>query len=114
MNNKQIKFYPDFYQLHSYTWQGKFPDTSPFKHPAAAYHSDKPLLVGEFSTVCSESKNPVKNYRYLYESGYAGALAWQEIENEGGKGCSDKKAEADAGMQAVGHLTTHGHVRVKI
>src|SRR5687767_9037413 len=93
-----ILVYLDFYQLHSYTWQGKYSDGSPFNHKNADYKSTKPLVLGEFATSCSESKDAVKNYQYIYDSGYSGALAWQY--NEGGD-CSDKRTDMDKGMAAI-------------
>jgi len=101
----------DFHQLHSYTWQGKFSEWSPFKKASSAYKSTKPLIVGEFSTDCSESKNAAQNYKQLYDSGYAGALDWQY--NEGG-GCADKQSVSNEGMNTIKDMTTNGKIRVKI
>ncbi len=55
---------------------GKFSENSPFKKVSSAYKSHKPIIVGEFSTDCSESKNSAQNYKLLYNTGYAGALSW--------------------------------------
>ena len=101
----------DFYQLHSYTWQGKFADTSPFKKHNSDYKSDKPIIVGEFATSCSESKNAANNYKYIYESGYEGALSWQY--NEGGD-CADKRGQADEGMAAIKDMSSNGKIRIKL
>ena len=67
-------------------------------------------MIGEFATVCSESHDSVKNFKYLYDSDYSGALAWQEM----GDSCSDKSAVVDSGISAIAHLTTHGHIKVNI
>jgi mannan endo-1,4-beta-mannosidase len=101
----------DFYQLHSYTWQGKFSDTSPFHKKASDFNADKPILMGEFATVCSESKDAVKNYQYLYDNGYVGALSWQY--NEGGD-CADKRSSSDSGMASIKDMTSHGSIRIKM
>jgi len=101
----------DFYQVHSYTWQGKFSDFSPFKAKESAYGLNKPLIVGEFSTACSESNNAATNYKLLYDSGYAGALSWQY--NEGGD-CTEHHQQSHDGMKAIMTMTNNGVVKVTI
>jgi hypothetical protein len=46
------------------------------KKNAADYELDKPLIIGEFSTDCSESKNAITNYKHGYNGGYSGIFAW--------------------------------------
>jgi len=101
----------DFYQFHSYVWQGKFATNSPFKHRASDYNLDKPIIVGEFATSCSESKDSVNNYKYLYDNGYHGALSWQY--NEGGD-CADHKDVTDRGMNAIKDMTSNGKIRINL
>nr|ADU33333.1 glycoside hydrolase family protein 5 [Gastrophysa viridula] len=101
----------DFYQLHSYTWNGAFSTSSPFKNAAAAFKSDKPIVVGEFATCCSELQDSAKNYQYLYNSGFSGALSWQY--NEGGN-CADPKSVIDQGMSAIKDYTYNGNVHVTL
>ena len=101
----------DFYQFHSYVWQGKYATNSPFKHKASDYYLDKPVIVGEFSTSCSESKDAVDNYNYVYKSGYNGAMSWQY--NEGGE-CSDHKDAINKGMNAIKDLDSNGKIRFNL
>lgn len=101
----------DFYQIHTYTWQGKYSEYSAMLKTAADYKLDKPIVVGEFATACSESKDAAKNYQHIYNSGFAGALNWQY--NEGGD-CSDTRAQADQGMKAISSLTTNGAIKITL
>ena len=103
--------YTDFYQLHSYTWKGKYATNSPFKHKASDYKLDKPIVVGEFATSCSESNSSVHNYKYLYDSGYNGALSWQY--NEGG-GCADRKEVINKGMNGIKDLNSNGKIKIHL
>ncbi len=63
-------------QIHTYTYQGKYSDGSVMKKNAADYKLNKPLIIGEFSTDCSESKSGPTNYEHAYNGGFAGVLAW--------------------------------------
>lgn len=101
----------DFYQIHSYTWQGKYSDYSVMKVNASALALDKAILIGEFSTDCSESKSATDNFKHAYNGGYAGILSWQY--NEGGD-CSDKQTAQNQGMTAIKDMTTNGKIRVTI
>ena len=87
-----------------------FNTCSPFKKTNAFYNLDKPIVVGEFSTPCSESMDPVKNYKYLYINGsYAGALSWHYKETGD---CTDTRVKIDQGMNAIKTLTSNGKIRV--
>jgi mannan endo-1,4-beta-mannosidase len=101
----------DFYQFHTYTSQGKYGEFSTMKKSSSVYNLDKPLIIGEFSTDCSESKNAVTNYKHAYDGGFAGVLAWQY--NEGGD-CSDKQAAMDQGMASIKDMTTNGKIKITI
>jgi len=81
------------------------------KKMADFYKLDKPVIIGEFSTDCSESKNAAQNYKHAYDGGFAGVLAWQY--NEGGD-CSDKQTSMDQGMSAIKDMTTNGKIKIKI
>jgi hypothetical protein len=69
-------FIIDIIQFHAYTWQGKFSQWSPMKIPAANYKLNKPIIIGEMSIRCSESKNLHQCSSHGYDSGYAGILSW--------------------------------------
>jgi hypothetical protein len=72
----------DFYMFHFYPDQG--PASSPFHHPASYWELDKPIVIGEFraedpyNTVDAE-----QGYKFLYDSGYAGGLAWTWTGHDG-------------------------------
>jgi hypothetical protein len=78
----------DFYQVHYYDWGGTA--LSPFHHPALYWALDKPIVIGEFS-----AKGPiagvttVQAYNYLYDNGYAGAMAWTWTNHDGHGGVKD-------------------------
>jgi hypothetical protein len=42
------------------------------KRKASELKLDKPVIIGEFSTECSETKNATKNFEFAYQSGYSG------------------------------------------
>lgn len=76
----------DFYSVHYYPeWFDE--TTSPFHHPADYWELDKPIVVGEFPAAglrdIGHGYLPRRKlmyapntYGYLFENGYAGALAW--------------------------------------
>lgn len=76
----------DIQQMHTYSWEGAFASTSPFKVHESEYDLDKPLIIGEFSQDCSENDDITEHFNYAYYHGYAGVWSWQA--NEGGH-CSD-------------------------
>jgi hypothetical protein len=76
----------DFYSVHYYP---EYFDetTSPFHNPASHWDLDKPIVVGEFPAAGLRDIGfgylprrslaySVQTYPYLFENGYAGALAW--------------------------------------
>ncbi len=68
----------DFYTVHYYDWD----DTSPFLHPYSHWNLDKPLVIAEFFTNCKYCSAKNENHKTLYQSGYAGAMGWQYIEEQ--------------------------------
>lgn len=101
----------DFYQIHTYSWQGQWSEHSPFKVDAGAYNLDKPLVIGEFASVCSQGETPEQLFRYAYDKGYSGALSWQY--NAGGD-CSDSQDLQNRGMREIQTLSYNGLVNVDI
>ncbi|VEN63953.1 unnamed protein product [Callosobruchus maculatus] len=101
----------DFYALHSYTWEGRYQPTSPFKHNFDFYNSKKPYLMEEFSTTNSESHSPSWNYHHIYEGGYVGILSWQY--NQWGKWVDSKESMFE-GMASIRNLTSHGKIDIKL
>jgi len=101
--------YIDFYQMHTYTYNGAYSAWSPMKKSASNYGLDKPLVIGEFATVCSELKDSVKNFQYGYNNGYVGILSWQY--NAQGD-CSDSASSQNTGMSANKNGGSNGAVRI--
>lgn len=70
----------DYYQVHFYKHFRRA--LSPFAHPAEYWQLDKPIVIGEFwaETGTEEEGTDVpadEFYTRLFETGYAGAWAWQ-------------------------------------
>ena len=66
----------DFYQMHTYSWQGNFASSSPMKNTFSGYGVVKPLVVGEFDQQDGGGMTIQALYQYVYKSGYQGAWAW--------------------------------------
>lgn len=69
--------YLDFYQLHYYRWMGRHTSRSLIDNPASFYKLDKPLVLGEFSQSGTDGMTIEQMYHHAYDTGYAGAWAWQ-------------------------------------
>lgn len=85
----------DFYQMHTYANGGNWNPNAPFKVSAGSYGLDKPLVIGEYASVCAGGESIQQLYQYAYNNGYSGAWAWQY--NAGGE-CSDTQATQNNGM----------------
>ncbi|MBN1648376.1 MAG: discoidin domain-containing protein [Spirochaetales bacterium] len=88
----------DFYQFHYYPSQAG-ESMSPFHNPASHWQLDKPILIGEFP---ARGIRPIgkgfqpktqltteEAYRYAFDNGYAGALAWTWTNHDGFGGVLD-------------------------
>lgn len=64
----------DFYCVHYYDWGGTA--ISPFHHWKGYWALDKQLVVAEFAIKNTFGIPKEKLYDTLYQTGYAGALAW--------------------------------------
>jgi len=75
----------DFYQIHSYPWNNKFEDQSPFgNHDSDYYQLDKPLVVGEFPNDDDNAGFSVPQlYEYAYNHGFDGAWCWAAVDDDG-------------------------------
>ena len=84
----------DFYQMHTYnTDMG-----APFESNAEAFGLDKPLVIGEFSSVKSESTHSITTeYQYAFDNGYSGVWDWSLLGGDG----NDDKATAVKGMKQL-------------
>jgi hypothetical protein len=68
----------DFYSVHYYVGIDPSNPTSisPFHHPASVWGLGKPIVVAEFAIQNTLGVPKESLYDTLYQSGYAGALAW--------------------------------------
>lgn len=89
----------DFYQMHTYAWDGTFGNYTPFRVPAASYLLDKPLVIGEFSYVCGGGEDIDELWNLGYDLGYDGLWSWQY--NDDNTGCMDTREDQNLGMQAI-------------
>ena len=60
----------DFYQMHSYAWQGRFDDTKPLMVSNDKYGLDKPNVVGEFSQEGGDGRDITMMFEWAYTQGY--------------------------------------------
>ncbi|KAK3763449.1 hypothetical protein RRG08_053303 [Elysia crispata] len=71
----------DFFEFHTYSWEGKFDGVSPFKHDYEDYGITKPIVIGEFNEADGGGKTYTQLFDYAYRHGYAGAWSWSLIKN---------------------------------
>jgi len=90
--------YIDFYQMHSYDWGGYWSPNAPFTVDASDYELDKPIVIGEYASVCACGTPLDDLFEYAYTHGYHGGWTWQY--NAGGD-CTDSQ---DDQQRALGHL----------
>ncbi|RUS73413.1 hypothetical protein EGW08_018819 [Elysia chlorotica] len=69
----------DFYQFHSYSWQGKFDNVSPFLHQWRDYGTGKPIVIGEFNRQDGGGRTMNQLFEYVYRHGYSGAWSWDLV-----------------------------------
>jgi len=62
----------DFWQIHSYAYNGKFNSQAPFEHEAKDYGLDRPIVVGEFNDDENHGGGHDSEwlYNYVYRNGY--------------------------------------------
>lgn len=89
----------DFYQMHTYSWEGLWSEHTPFKESAANYQLDKPLVIGEFSKECSEGESVEHLWNHGYDQGYDGIWSWQYNYDNGH--CQDTREDQDLGMRTL-------------
>ncbi|BFZ24029.1 hypothetical protein BsWGS_27068 [Bradybaena similaris] len=95
----------DFWQFHSYDWQGNFDDVAPFKHSYSDYKTDRPILVGEFWEKSGGGLNINQLFEYIYNHGYAGAWSWDLV----GDGSVQRP-----GITHIKDYTSNGRIPVTI
>jgi len=92
----------DFYQMHTYSWNGNWNPNAPFRRQAADYQLDKPLVIGEFSSVCAEGEGIQWLWTQAHARGYNGIFSWQY--NLDGGHCQDSQAAQNQGMNFIRNL----------
>jgi len=86
----------DFNQIHSYAWGGSFTPQAPFRLSASQYQLERPVVIGEFSSVCSENMGIERIWTHAYDSGFGGAWSW--MYNLDNVTCQDTQADQNEGM----------------
>jgi len=102
----------DFYQIHTYAWNGKFESSAPMNKKASDYGLDKPLVIGEFASVCSQKHTPQQMYKHFYEKDYDGAWAWEMHDDH--SHCTDGKDKIFAGTLSIDGRTDHGKIKINL
>ncbi len=109
----------DFYSVHYYPEH--FDESlSPFHHPASYWELDKPIVVGEFPAAGLRNLGfgylprrqlpySIHTYPYLFENGYAGALAWSYTDSQHGG-----MLDASSGMLRLANFYDAAAVTVDI
>ena len=60
----------DFYQMHSYAWQGSYSNKAPLMINNDEYGLDKPNVIGEFSQEGSDGRDITELFEWAYTQGY--------------------------------------------
>lgn len=89
----------DYYQMHTYSWEGNWNTNAPFRHHASDYQLDKPLVIGEFSSVCAANEGIDALWGYAFDNGYNGVWSWQYNLDDGH--CQDSQAAQNQGMNFI-------------
>nr|BBB35836.1 endo-1,4-beta-mannanase [Eisenia fetida] len=88
----------DFYQMHTYAWEGAYTSSSPLLVPNSQYNLDKPNNIGEFSQSGGDGRSITDQFDWAYTQGYCGAWSWQA--NGGGDNADSFATQA----QGLNHL----------
>lgn len=89
----------DYYQMHTYSWNGNWNVNAPFRRQADDYQLDKPLVIGEFSSVCAENEGINYLWNSAFDRGYDGVWSWQYNLDDGH--CQDTQAAQNQGMNSI-------------
>jgi len=101
----------DFYQMHTYSWEGSWSQSSPFKVNATQYNLNKPVVIGEWATSCAENEGIDTLWDMAYNRGYSGNWVWQY--NAGGH-CADTQAAQNQGMTRIKNYFNNGIIPINI
>jgi hypothetical protein len=89
----------DFYEVHYYVGNGA--GNSPFINPYTHWQLDKPVVIGEFHALDQGSVHAADTYRALFDGGYAGAWAWQYLQNDSQSDAMTKWPTMQVPMEAL-------------
>ncbi|XP_071528681.1 LOW QUALITY PROTEIN: mannan endo-1,4-beta-mannosidase-like [Panulirus ornatus] len=99
----------DFYQMHTYDWIGFWSPNAPFTVDAADYKLKKPLVIGEYASVCAAGTALPDLYEYAYNHGYNGGWSWHYVaEGE----CSDTRDTQRLALHQLANRTENGVVAI--
>lgn len=88
----------DFFQMHTYSWEGQYSTTSPMRVSNAEFGLNKPNVVGELSQDGGDGRDITVMFDWAYNQGYAGIWTWQA--NGGGYHSDDFNTQA-RGLQFI-------------
>ena len=105
----------DFWKLHSYCHGecSSWSVGSPMISQKEDYVTDRPLIMGEFSSSCSAGNDVSEMYQYFYENQFDGALGWQMLD-EGEGHCSDGKTVTLSGVKHLSERTGNGNIIIDL
>ena len=86
----------DLYQVH---WYDTLQSRAPLETPVPSLGLDRPLLLGEFPTRGSR-RSPGEIVRIARRAGYAGALAWSAMAEDGASDLASAADELRLGRRA--------------
>ncbi|XP_012942702.1 mannan endo-1,4-beta-mannosidase isoform X2 [Aplysia californica] len=95
----------DFYEYHSYSWDGIFDGVAVFRHSAPDYKMNKPILVGEFWEKEGGGLTITEMFEYVYRGLYAGAWSWDLVKF----GESQRR-----GVDHIRHFTGNGTIPIHL
>lgn len=85
--------------MHTYSWNGNWNANAPPRRQAADYQLDKPLVIGELSSLCAENEGVAVLWNSAFDRGYDGVCSWQYNLDNGH--CKDTQAAQNQGMNAI-------------
>lgn len=97
----------DFFQIHAYDWGGSWSPNAPFTVDADAYGLGKPVVLGEYASVCGAGTSLPDLYSYAYEHGYSGGWSWHYVAT--GE-CSDTRQQQQEALKTLKDRSDHGLV----
>ncbi|KAG0726507.1 Mannan endo-1,4-beta-mannosidase [Chionoecetes opilio] len=72
----------DFFQMHCYAWGDDWSPNAPFAVDAADYKLDRPIVIGEFASVCAKSGSTLPGlFTYAYEHGYSVSIRTKDCKD---------------------------------